>query len=91
MNSKLLIIQPSHYESPLRRSVVKLRRRQLVPLVLPYLAALTPKDWEIALVDEIVRPVDLEWPGDMVAITTWNLSSTGPMTWRTSSADGAGR
>ena len=75
MTSKLLIIQPSHYESPLRRSVVKLRHRQLVPLVLPYLAALTPEGWEIALVDEIVRPVDLEWPADVVAITTWTLSS----------------
>jgi len=75
MSSKLLIIQPSHYDSPLRRSVVKLRRRQLVPLVLPYLAALTPEGWEIALVDEAVRPVDLEWPADVVAITAWTLSS----------------
>jgi len=75
VNSKLLIIQPSYYKSPLRRSVVKLRHRQLVPLVLPYLAALTPKGWDITLVDEMVRPVDLEWPADVVAITTWTLSS----------------
>jgi len=75
MTPKLLIIQPSHYESPLRRSVTKLRHRQLVPLVLPYLAALTPEGWEVALVDEIVRPVDLEWPVDVVAITAMTLSS----------------
>jgi len=75
MASKLLIVQPSHYASPQRRSLVRLRHRQLVPLVLPYLAALTPEDWEICLVDEVVRPVDLEWPADVVAITTWTLSS----------------
>ncbi len=75
MTPKLLIIQPSHYQSPLRRSVVKLHHRQLVPLVQPYLAALTPEGWEIALVDEIVKPVDPEWPADVVAITALTLSS----------------
>ncbi len=75
MAHQLLIIQPSHYKSRTNRTVVKLRRRQLVPLVLPYLAALTPEGWEVTLVDEMVQPVDLEAPVDLVAITTWTMNS----------------
>jgi radical SAM superfamily enzyme YgiQ (UPF0313 family) len=43
--------------------------------VLPYLAALTPPGWDITLVDEMVQPVDLDAPVDVVAITTWTLHS----------------
>jgi radical SAM superfamily enzyme YgiQ (UPF0313 family) len=75
MASKLLIVQPSYYDSPDNRTPVRLRRRQLVPLVLPYLAALTPPGWDIKLVDEILQPVDLDTPADLVAITTWTLNS----------------
>ena len=75
MKPRLLIIQPSYYKSPKHRSVARVRRRQLVPLVLPYLAALTPEGWDIKLVDEIIQPVDLDAPVDVVAITTWTLNS----------------
>ncbi|HVM49311.1 MAG TPA: B12-binding domain-containing radical SAM protein [Candidatus Acidoferrum sp.] len=75
MPSKLLIIQPSYYRLPGDRNPVRLRHRQLVPLVLPYLAALTPPDWEVTLVDEILEPVDLAAPVDVVAITTWTMNS----------------
>lgn len=75
MASKLLIIQPSFYQSPYNRNPVRVRRRQLVPLVLPYLAALTPEGWDVTLVDEMVQPVDLDTPADLVAITTWTLNS----------------
>jgi radical SAM superfamily enzyme YgiQ (UPF0313 family) len=75
MKPRLLIIQPSFYESKKDRRVAKVRRRQLVPLVLPYLAALTPPDWDVTLVDEILQPVDLDAPVDLVAITTWTLNS----------------
>jgi radical SAM superfamily enzyme YgiQ (UPF0313 family) len=75
MRPKLLIIQPSYYQSRKDRKVARVRRRQLVPLVLPYLAALTPPDWDISVVDEILRPVDLETPADVVAITTWTLNA----------------
>jgi len=75
MASKLLIIQPSYYPSPKNRIPVRLRRRQLVPLVLPYLAALTPPGWDVTLVDEILQPVDLDAPADLVAISTWTLHS----------------
>ena len=75
MANKLLIIQPSYYKSRTDPSVVRLRRREVVPLVLPYLAALTPRDWEVRLVDEMLTPVDLEVPVDLVAITTCTLNS----------------
>jgi hypothetical protein len=47
----------------------------LVPLVLPYLAALTPEGWDVKVVDELVQPIDLDAPVDVVAITTWTMSS----------------
>src|SRR5580658_2665263 len=75
MKPKLLIIQPSYYISKKNRTVARVKRRQLVPLALPYLAALTPPGWDITLVDEILQPVDLEADVDVVAITTWTLNS----------------
>ena len=42
MANRILIIQPSYYRSKADRTVFKVRRRQVVPLTLPYLAALTP-------------------------------------------------
>lgn len=75
MANRLLIIQPSFYRSRSDRTIAKARRRDLVPLVLPYLAALTPPDWEVELVDEMVQPVNLDAAVDLVAITTCTLSS----------------
>ncbi len=75
MKPKLLIVQPSYYETRKSRKVARVRRRQLVPLVLPYLAALTPPEWDVKLVDEILTPVDFDAPVDVVAITTWTLNS----------------
>lgn len=75
MKPKLLIVQPSYYISKKNRTVARVKRRQLVPLALPYLAALTPPDWDITIVDEILQPVDLEADVDVVAITTWTLNS----------------
>jgi len=75
MANKLLIIQPSYYRSRTDRKVLRTRRREVVPLVLPYLAALTPAGWEVRLVDEMLTPVNLEEPVDLVAITTGTLNS----------------
>ena len=47
----------------------------MVPLTLPYLAALTPPGWEIRLIDEELTDVDFQTPVDLVAITTWTLNS----------------
>ena len=75
MDKRLLIIQPSHYRSKGDRRVFKTRSRQLVPLALPYLAAITPPDWHVTLVDEQVQDIDFDYPADVVAITSWTVHS----------------
>jgi radical SAM superfamily enzyme YgiQ (UPF0313 family) len=75
MGNRLLIIQPSYYRSKTDRTVFKIRRRPVVPLTLPYLAALTPPHWDIKLVDEQLEPIDFDYRADLVAITTWTLNS----------------
>ena len=75
MSHRLLIIQPSHYRSRSDLSVHKSRRRNLVGLTLPYLAALTPREWTIDLVDEQLAQIDFDAPADLVAITMWTINS----------------
>jgi radical SAM superfamily enzyme YgiQ (UPF0313 family) len=75
MRKKLLIIQPSHYASKANRTVFKSRSRALVPLALPYLAALTPPDWDVTLIDEQLQDFSYDTNPDLVAITTWTVHS----------------
>jgi radical SAM superfamily enzyme YgiQ (UPF0313 family) len=75
MSSRLLIIQPSHYHSKNNRTVFKSRSRSLVPLALPYLAALTPPGWDVTLVDEQIQDIDFDSRPDLVAITSWTVHS----------------
>jgi len=75
MTLDLTIIQPSHYGSRTDRRVFKTRRRAVVPLTLPYLAALTPPEWRVTLIDEQVQDIDFDRHTDLVAITTWTLHS----------------
>ncbi|MGB9481560.1 MAG: radical SAM protein, partial [Candidatus Acidiferrum sp.] len=75
MKNKLLIIQPSHYHSKNDRTIFKTHRRSLVPLALPYLAALTPPEWDVTLIDEQVQDVDFDCQPDLVAITSWTIHS----------------
>jgi len=72
---RIQIIQPSHYLSPSDRSVHKTRRRSVVNLTLPYLAALTPADWDVTLIDEQLDDVDFSASVDLVAISTWTMNS----------------
>jgi len=46
-----------------------------VGLTLPYLAGLTPPDWDVTLVDEQLTGIDFGAPADLVAITTWTINS----------------
>jgi radical SAM superfamily enzyme YgiQ (UPF0313 family) len=73
--NKILIIQPSHYVSKNDRTIFKSRMRALVPLTLPYLAALTPKDWDVTLIDEQLQDIDFNCKPDLVAITSWTVHS----------------
>jgi radical SAM superfamily enzyme YgiQ (UPF0313 family) len=72
---KLLIIQPSHYQSKTDHRLFKTRRRALVPLTLPYLGALAPPDWQVRLLDEQMEDIDFDQPVDLVALTAWTLQS----------------
>lgn len=72
---KLLIIQPSHYQSKSNLTLHKARKRTLVGLTLPYLAALTPREWEVTLIDEQLMDIDFKAPVDVVAITAWTINS----------------
>ena len=69
------IIQPTHYRSPSDRSLHKTKKRSVVNLTLPYLAALVPKGWETTLIDEQLDDIDFNAPVDVVAITTWTMNS----------------
>jgi len=75
MAKRLLIIQPSHYRTQSNRVIHKSRKRSLVPLTLPYLAALTPPEWDVSLIDEQLSDVDFRASVDLVAITTWTINS----------------
>ena len=44
-------------------------------MTLPYLAALTPQEWEIKLIDEQLTDIDFKATADLVAITTWTINS----------------
>ena len=72
---RLSIIQPSHYRSKTDRSLLKIRKRRLIGLTLPYLAALTPRDWDVRLIDEQLEDVDFDAPVDLAAVTTWTINS----------------
>jgi radical SAM superfamily enzyme YgiQ (UPF0313 family) len=72
---KLFIIQPSHYQGMGSSVLHKTRKRTLVSLTLPYLAALTPREWGVTLIDEQLTDIDFQAPVDLVAITTWTINS----------------
>lgn len=77
MKKRVLIIQPSHYLSKTNKTLLKSRMRPLVPLNLPYLAAMTPPDWDVTLVNEYLQDINFhsDPKPDVVAITTWTLHS----------------
>ncbi len=77
MSKRLLIIQPSHYLSKQNHTLLKTGMKPLVPLTLPYLAALTPEGWDVTLVDEQIQDADVHRKPkpDVVAITTWTIHS----------------
>jgi radical SAM superfamily enzyme YgiQ (UPF0313 family) len=72
---RLHIIQPTHYQSPSNRLLHKTKKRSVVNLTLPYLAALAPEGFEITLIDEQLTDIDFNAPVDIVAITTWTMNS----------------
>jgi radical SAM superfamily enzyme YgiQ (UPF0313 family) len=75
---RLLLINPAHGTSfwGMEHAADQAGARYtLPPLGLATIAALTPGDWDIDLVDENVGPVDLDAPCDIVGITAMNVQA----------------
>ena len=72
---RLLIIQATGYGYRDVRLPYKLRKRKLVGAVLPYLAALAPREWDVALTDDATEDVDFDAGVDAVAITVRTVTS----------------
>jgi radical SAM superfamily enzyme YgiQ (UPF0313 family) len=64
---RILLISPTHYA--VDGSLHKTTRYWTSGLTLPYLAALTPPEHEVQMVDELFHDVDLQFDGDVVGIT----------------------
>ena len=75
MMPRLLIVQATGYRYRGSRVPYKLRKRKLVGAVIPYLAALAPKDWTITLIDDATEEVDFNAKVDVVAITIRTVTS----------------
>ncbi len=72
---RLLIIQATGYRFRDVRVPYKLRKRKLVGAVLPHLAALAPKEWDVTLVDDATEEVDYGADVDVVAISIRTVTS----------------
>ncbi len=72
MKKKLLLIQPTPYDSS--SSLIKRRKLYFVGLALPLLAALTPEAWEIELALETIEDVDLETDAQVIGISSMGHS-----------------
>ena len=72
---KLMIIQATGYRFRGSLDPYKLRKRKLVGAVLPHLAALAPKEWEVTLVDDATQDVNYDADVDVVAITIRTVTS----------------
>jgi len=72
---RIHIIQPTHYTAAFQRDLYKARKRDLVQLTLPYLAALIPPGHEVLITDEPVQTWNPDTPSDCVFITVTILTS----------------
>lgn len=65
---KLLLIQPSPYEKS--GGVIKKNKLYFVGLSLPLLAALTPNEWEVELIYEVIENIPFDTDADLIGIST---------------------
>jgi radical SAM superfamily enzyme YgiQ (UPF0313 family) len=72
---KLLIIQAATYRAEDDRRPMRIKKRRLVGAVMPYLAALTPKGWDITLHDDAISEPPYDEHFDVVAITVRTVSA----------------
>ncbi|MDY0235585.1 MAG: radical SAM protein [Gudongella sp.] len=65
---KLVLIQPSPYDKD--KKPIKKNRLYFIGLSLPILAALTPADWEVEILFEIIDDISLDIDADLIGIST---------------------
>jgi radical SAM superfamily enzyme YgiQ (UPF0313 family) len=65
--NKILFIAPSSYDE--NGTLIKAKKAHQPARVIPYLAALTPSEYSIKLVDELVEPLDFESDADLIVLT----------------------
>jgi len=65
---RLLIIQATGYRFRGLRVPYRIRKRKLVGAVLPYLAALAPREWDVRLHDDAVKEVNFDASVDVVVL-----------------------
>jgi len=66
---KLLLVDPYPRDNPYRLTASERRAVWFPKLSLPVIAAYTPAEWEVALVDEAVQDVDFDHPCDLVGLS----------------------
>ena len=64
--SSLYLVSPSHRLAD--GTLVKTTRYWTSGLTMPALKALTPREWRVSIVDELMKDVELDHPCDVVAI-----------------------
>ena len=67
MRKKILFVYPSSYDGYHR--IIKSRKSFIPSRTLPYLAALTPKEYKTRIIDELVDDLVLDEDVDLVALT----------------------
>ncbi|MGM0396771.1 MAG: B12-binding domain-containing radical SAM protein [Bacillota bacterium] len=65
---KLLLIQPSPYDK--QKKPIKKKKLYFIGLSLPLLAAMTPSDWEVELIYEVIEDIPFNTDADLVGIST---------------------
>jgi len=69
---KILLAMPSFYRKD--GSLFREKKRLIIPITLPYLAGLTPRECEIRLVDEHTAPIDTSADYDLVGLSVLGAS-----------------
>ena len=66
---KVTLISPDLQSTHFKFTPKEVKSFWFAKLTLPHLAALTPEDIEVKLIDEAVEPIDVDDPTDLVGIT----------------------
>src|SRR3989304_4608333 len=65
---KILLVQPSHLDE--NGEVYKTKKALMPSLTMPYIAAMTPSDVEVKIIDDHVDEIDFNSDADLIGITS---------------------